>query len=72
MYFSFACPKEKVPKEKDSLSFRRPTNGSIPKPVKPFVQRSWNGIVSHAIELDSLLRLAFNGIFAEWVPRLKP
>jgi hypothetical protein len=36
--FSFACPKEKVPKEKDSLGFRRPTYGSIPKPVKPFVQ----------------------------------
>jgi hypothetical protein len=52
--------KRKVRKEKDSLGFRRPTIGSIPKPAKPFGRFA-----------SSLLRLAFNGIFAQWVPRLQ-
>jgi len=34
--FSFARPKEKDEKKKTAWVIRRPTNGSIPKPVEPF------------------------------------
>jgi hypothetical protein len=43
MFISFARPKETnqtclpAGREKDGLGFQRPTNGSIPKPDKPFV-----------------------------------
>jgi hypothetical protein len=54
LYFSFACSKRKVPKpacrqagKKTASGFQRPTNGSIPKPDKPFAPAFYCLIVFH-------------------------
>jgi hypothetical protein len=69
LYFSFACPKEKYQKKKTASDFQRPTYGSSPKPDKPFVPVFYFLIGFDFFHRDSLLRLAFNGFLAEWVPR---
>jgi hypothetical protein len=64
--FLLLAQKKWTKKKRAAWVIWRPTTGSIPKPVKPFGKKySRRKIIFHR---TSLLRLAFDGIFAEWVP----
>ena len=72
-YVHFFCSsKRNEPKKKTAWVFSDPLTARFLSQTSRS-SRHFNKLhVFVLLSRDSLLRLAFNGIFTEWVPRLKP
>jgi len=69
---SFACPKEMDERKGQPRVFDDPLSARfLSQPSRSFRLSKTIHIYPNKIR-NSLLRLAFDGIFAEWVPRRKP